>query len=166
MAERILRGAIVFELMTAARYALELTNKTLREAGVDPNEYGFLSIVGVLQPVTRAKLARATGMRRTTLRDALRPVIERGHVREDPHPTDGRATLLTLTPAGRAVFDKGRPAFVEALHAIDAALDGKLAEHEETVWQVRVGLERLLRGDVLHAVDARESGKDARPDRG
>ena len=163
MAERILRGAIVYELMTAARYAIEYSNVALREAGVDPNEYGFLSIVGVLQPVTRAKLARATGMRRTTLRDALRPVIERGHVREDPHPTDRRATLLRLTPEGQAVFDKGQPAFVEALHRIDAALGGKLAEHEETVWNVRVALERLLRPDVLEPVDVREVGEDARP---
>jgi len=161
--EKILRGAIVFELMTAARHAVQLADAALREAGVDPNEYGFLSIVAVLQPVTRATLARATGMRRTTLRDALRPVIERGHVRENPHPTDGRASLLALTPAGQAVFDRGLPAFKTVLSRIDGALDGKLAEHEESVWQVRVALEGLVRGDVLHPVDAGELGEEARP---
>ena len=106
MPEPILRGAIVHELWVAARYAHEVSSRALRAAGVDPDEYGFLSIVGTLQPVTRTGLAAATGLRRTTLRDAVRPLIERGHVVESPHPQDGRATLLTLTPAGQEVFEK------------------------------------------------------------
>ena len=101
----------MLELGLASRYAHELTNRTLRAGGVNPEEYGFLSVVGVLQPVTRTKLARATGMRRTTLRDAIRPLIERGHVHEEQHPHDGRASLLTLTPAGQAIFDRGLPIF-------------------------------------------------------
>ncbi|MGZ8782239.1 MAG: MarR family winged helix-turn-helix transcriptional regulator, partial [Gaiellaceae bacterium] len=109
MAEPVLHGAIVHELWVAARYAHEASCRALRAAGVDPDEYGFLSIVGTLQPVTRTALARATGLRRTTLRDAVRPLIERGHVVEEPHPRDGRATLLTLTPAGQDVFDRGLP---------------------------------------------------------
>jgi len=141
--QRILRGAIVIELLVASRYANELTARTLRAGGVDPEEYGFLSVVGVLQPVTRTKLARATGMRRTTVRDAIRPLIERGHVSESQHPHDGRASLLTLTPAGQAIFDRGLPVFHTVLATLDEALDGRLAELEQAVWEVRVALERL-----------------------
>ncbi|HLM35072.1 MAG TPA: MarR family winged helix-turn-helix transcriptional regulator [Gaiellaceae bacterium] len=150
-AERILRGAIVLELNLASRYANEVANRELRAAGVDPDEYGFLSVVGILQPVTRARLARAIGARRTTLRDAIRPLVERGHVREDPHPRDGRASLLTLTPAGQEIFDAGLPAFRRALRAIDEALDGKLDEYEESVWTVRVSLQRLAAADATPA---------------
>lgn len=141
--QRILRGALVLELGLASRYAHELTNRTLRAGGVNPEEYGFLSVVGVLQPVTRTKLARATGMRRTTLRDAIRPLVERGHVHEEKHPHDGRASLLTLTPAGQAIFDRGLPIFQTVLAAIDEALEGRLDELEQAVWEVRVALERL-----------------------
>jgi DNA-binding MarR family transcriptional regulator len=143
MPEPILRGAIVHELWVAARYAHEVSSRALRAAGVDPDEYGFLSIVGTLQPVTRTALAAATGLRRTTLRDAVRPLIERGHVVESPHPQDGRATLLTLTPAGQEVFDRGLPAFRWFLATLDEALDGSLAEQEEAVRTVRLALERL-----------------------
>jgi DNA-binding MarR family transcriptional regulator len=144
--ERVLYGAIVHELGLATRLAREITAGRLRAGGVDPEEYGLLSIVGTMQPVTRTALAKATGLRRTTLRDALRPVIDRGHVVEEPHPKDRRATLLTLTPAGQDVFDRGMPVFLQFLVALDRELDGKIDEFEQAVWTVRVALERMAAG--------------------
>jgi DNA-binding MarR family transcriptional regulator len=144
MPERVVRGAIVNELLVAGRYAHELTAIELRAAGVDPLEYGPLSFIGVLQPVTRTTLAAAVGQPRTTLRDTVRRLIERGHLREVPNPRDGRSTLLELTPAGQAIFDRGKPAFHRALREIDAALEGGLDEHEEVVWRVRVTLQQLV----------------------
>ena len=57
-AEPIVRGAIVQELLVTARYGWELTRQALRAEGVDPDEYGPLSFVGTLQPVTRTRLTR------------------------------------------------------------------------------------------------------------
>jgi DNA-binding MarR family transcriptional regulator len=142
--ERILRGAMLAELAVAARYAEDLAAKELRAVGVDPDEYGPVSFIGVLQPVTRTRLAEATGWRRTTLRDSLRRLIDRGHVQEEPNPSDGRSTLLTLTPEGQAIFDLGKPAFLRALAQLDAALAGRLDDYEEAVWSVRVALQNLV----------------------
>jgi DNA-binding MarR family transcriptional regulator len=83
------------------------------------------------------------GVRRTTLRDLVARLIERGHVQEEPNPDDGRSTLLTLTPAGQEIFDQGLPVFQRVLAQIDGALDGQLQEHEEAVRRVRVALQRL-----------------------
>ena len=141
------RGAIVQELGIATRYALEITNAELRRAGVDPGEYGPVSFIGVLQPVTRTRLAAATGERRTTQRDLIRRLLDRGHLREVPNPRDGRSTLLELTPAGQAIFDRGQPAFRRALERIDEALDGKLFEYEDTVRRVRIALQALAGDD-------------------
>jgi len=143
MNERLVRGAIVSELLVAGRYALELANSELRGDGIDPDEYGPLSFVGVMQPVTRTSLTQATGLPRTTQRDMIRRLLDRGHVREVPNPRDRRSTLLELTPAGQAVFDRGKPAFQRALARIDEALDGHLDEHEEVVWRIRVALQGL-----------------------
>lgn len=143
MSDHVLRGAIVLELAVAARSARELSDRRLRAAGVVPEEYGFLSIVGSLQPVTRTALAKATGLRRTTLRDAVRPLIERGHVVESPHPRDGRATLLALTPAGQELFNRGVPVFRQFLADLDTELGGTLDELELGVRTVRVALESL-----------------------
>ena len=146
MPERALRGAIALELSIAARYAREVSGERLRAAGVDPDVYGFISVVGILQPVTRTELAKATGLRRTTLRDAVRPLIERGHVIESPHPSDRRATLLTLTPAGQEVFDRGFPVFRQFLASLDDELGGKLEELEGAVRTVRLALEQMAGG--------------------
>lgn len=146
MPDRVLRGAIAHELSVAARYAREVSGRRLRAAGVDPDEYGFLSLVGSLQPVTRTALAKATGLQRTTVRDALRRLIERGHVVESPHPSDRRATVLALTPAGQELFERGVPVFRQFLASLDDELEGKLDELERAVWQVRVALEQLANG--------------------
>jgi DNA-binding MarR family transcriptional regulator len=144
MSKPLVRGAIVNELGTAFRYASEIANAELRADGVDPAEYGPLSFIGVMQPVTRTQLTAATGYPRTTVRDMLRAVIERGHARELPNPRDGRSTLLELTPAGQAIFDRGIPAFHRALRRIDAALDGNLDEYEDRVREVRTALQAEL----------------------
>jgi DNA-binding MarR family transcriptional regulator len=144
MAERHVRGAIINELGSASRYAHELAALELRAAGVVPSEYGFLSFVGTLQPVTRTKLTEASGLRRTTVRDVVKRLIDRGHVTELPNPKDGRSTFLVLTSEGREIYDKGQPAIARVLDAIDAALGGKLDEHEETVWRVRNVVQELI----------------------
>jgi DNA-binding MarR family transcriptional regulator len=106
-------------------------------------EYGFLSCVGTLQPVTRTTLTKATGERRTTVRDAVGRLIERGHVEERPNPRDRRSTLLVLTPPEQEIFDRGLPAFGRILSALDDALEGTLCEHEEFVRRVRQALQEL-----------------------
>lgn len=141
--EPIVRGAITQELLVAARYGWELTRKRLSAEGVDPEEYGPLSFVGTLQPVTRTRLAQAMGLRRTTLRDLVARLIDRGHVDESPNPRDGRSTLLGLTPAGQEIFDRGLPVYRRVLSEIDAALEGQLDEHEEAVRRVRFALQAL-----------------------
>jgi DNA-binding MarR family transcriptional regulator len=141
--DQVLRGAIVLELSIAARHGHHVTGTRLRAVGVDPEEYGFLSVVGSLQPVTRTALAKATGLRRTTLRDAVRPLIERGHVAESPHPTDRRATLLSLTPTGQEIFERGVVEFRRFLASLDEELGGRMDEYEQAVRTVRFALERL-----------------------
>jgi DNA-binding MarR family transcriptional regulator len=143
MAERHVRGAIVNELLVAARYAQEVVAAELRDAGVDPDDYGPLSFIGVLQPVTRTKLAEATGQRRTTQRDVIRRLLDDGLVRESANPRDRRSTLLELSAKGQRIFDRGLPAFQRALARIDEALGGALDEHERAVWRVRQALQQL-----------------------
>jgi len=154
MDDRSVRGAIVNELIVAARYALEVSGAELRAAGVDPGEYGPLSFVGVLQPVTRTQLAAATGQPRTTQRDLLRLLLERGHLREVPNPRDRRSTLLELTAAGQEIFERGLPAFQRALRRIDEALGGGLDEHEQAVRRVRVALQGLVGEPPIPAASA------------
>jgi DNA-binding MarR family transcriptional regulator len=147
VSEPLVRGAIVNELAVAFRYASAVANAELRADGVDPADYGPLGFIGVMQPVTRTQLAEASGQPRTTVRDWLRGLIERGHVREYPNPRDGRSTLVELTPEGQAIFDRGIPAFQRALRRMNAALDGRLDEHEDAVRAIRIAFQALAEED-------------------
>src|ERR1044072_2019557 len=79
-AEPIVRGAILPEPIVrawpgAGSYGGERSRQALRAEGVDPDEYGPLSFVGTLQPVTRTRLAQARGLRRATpRRPGARPI--------------------------------------------------------------------------------------------
>ena len=67
MSEPLVRGAIVNELGVAFRYANASPNRGAARGRVDPAEYGPLSFIGVMQPVTRTQLTEATGLPRTTV---------------------------------------------------------------------------------------------------
>jgi DNA-binding MarR family transcriptional regulator len=142
--ERLVRGAIYNELFVASRRGQQLIRGELEAAGVPIEEYSLVSFVGFLEPVTPTDLARASGITRTTLRDAVARAVERGHLEQAPNPADARSHLLRLTPAGRRLLQRGLPAVHRALHRLEAALDRPLDEYEETVWRLRRTLERLV----------------------
>ncbi len=154
--ERLTRGAIINELGVASRYAHEFLWNELRARGVELEKWGWVSFVAALQPVTRTKLAQATGQRRTTVRDAIKRMVDNGHVEEVPHPRDGRSTLLRLTPEGRELYDAGLPAVLKLLDALNEALDGGLDKHEEVVFRVRVALQGLVGDAEATEVDAEQ----------
>ena len=110
--------------------------------------------------MTRTKLIEATGLRRTTLLDVVKRLIDRGHVTEVPNPRDGRSTLLVLTPEGREIYEQGRPAIERVLHAIDEALGGTLDEHEATVWRARTAVQALV-GDRAAVATAKARPRSA-----
>ena len=145
--ERLVRGAIYNELAVAARYSQLIIREELEATGVDIDAYHLVSFVGFLQPVTPTDLARASGIGRTTLRDAIARSVERGHMEHVPNPDDARSRLLRLTPDGKKVLKQGLPAVHRALGRLDAALDRPLDEVEETVWRLRRTLERLAGED-------------------
>jgi DNA-binding MarR family transcriptional regulator len=61
-------------------------------------------------------------MDRTTLTANLKPLERRGLVETAPDPTDRRARLLRLTPAGRAVLAEAAPIWRHLHATIETAL--------------------------------------------
>ena len=53
-------------------------------------------------PMTTAELARAEMVKPQSMGTLLAELEQEGLVRRDPHPTDGRQILFSLTPAGVA----------------------------------------------------------------
>jgi DNA-binding MarR family transcriptional regulator len=61
----------------------------------------LLSLLDELGPRTVGALASADRCSQPTMTGIVNGLVERGWVRRDPHPTDARASLVSMTTEGR-----------------------------------------------------------------
>jgi DNA-binding MarR family transcriptional regulator len=120
-------------------YQLYLTNQAARHfmrlalsgSEMSGEEYGLYSYLYANGPRTLSQAARDYGLPITTLATMLGPLVDAGEVERTPHPTDGRARLLALTPAGRERLEQAIPAFSAAYRGLLTQLDAAGADGEE-----------------------------------
>lgn len=68
-------------------------------------------VVGAVRDDTRtvAEIARIRGLRRQSVRESVQRLERDGLVIRIPNPDDARASLVELTPAGRAALEQVEP---------------------------------------------------------
>jgi DNA-binding MarR family transcriptional regulator len=69
---------------------------------VTVTELRLLATIGHHQPLALNEVSRLTGIDKGWVSRSLATLVERKLVARRPHPTDSRATLLSLTRAGKA----------------------------------------------------------------
>ncbi|GGJ94306.1 hypothetical protein GCM10010123_25180 [Pilimelia anulata] len=106
-------------------------------------------------PCTQGKLAAASGCEPPTISGTVRKLAAAGLVERCPSPTDGRATLVALTPAGAEVLARIRCAWGKLAELTAAGLT------EDEVGALLAGLRRIA--DNL--VNSCGEGERCRPDR-
>jgi DNA-binding MarR family transcriptional regulator len=122
------RTSLLFDVFVLGQRTRELVNAAMADAGLRPDEYAAYSVIFERGPITLTDLAAALGMPVTTVADYVRLMGAERHVAKRPHPTDGRASLLALTPAGLRAhrrasrsFERAHQAMVQELGAMDEA---------------------------------------------
>jgi DNA-binding MarR family transcriptional regulator len=70
-----------------------------------------------LGPTRISELAKADRCSQPTMSNLVQRQEENGWVRREPDPADSRASLISLTPAGRAELDRARHEAGEAIAA-------------------------------------------------
>jgi DNA-binding MarR family transcriptional regulator len=91
-------AVLLQEVYSAGTLVGSLVNEELRNGGVDPQLFSFLSWVRLLEPVTPGTLSAETGIPPTTIRDYLRRLRERGDLARLPNEQDGRSYLVKPRP--------------------------------------------------------------------
>jgi DNA-binding MarR family transcriptional regulator len=90
--------------------------------GVTADQFVLLSALAGGDAVTQRELARCTSSDPSTVRAMLLLLEKRGLVARTPHPTDGRARTVTLTPRGlrahRALWAAGEAVRERLLEAL------------------------------------------------
>ena len=88
-------------------YAARLVRLLRRERSQPPG-MRVLSILDEAGPLGIGQLAVVDQCSQPTMSGTVASLVERGWVSKDPDPADARATLITLTRAGRAVLAEAR----------------------------------------------------------
>jgi len=92
-------------------------------------------------PATVSSLARAEGMRPQSMSAIVTPLQESGLVSGAPDPSDGRQTLMSLTPKCLKWFQEGRAARQDWL---STTISQKLLVHEQEKLQAALELLKRL----------------------
>jgi len=106
----------------AARAIARRFDVAMRHLGLRSGQFSLLMALNRPEPPTLGSVSALLGLDRTTLTSNLRPLERRGLVQVWPDPTDRRARLLSLTPAGRALLAAATPIWTATHASIEAEL--------------------------------------------
>jgi DNA-binding MarR family transcriptional regulator len=145
MAHRI---GLLFQISRTHQVNARLVGRALAPTGLRGDDYAVYSYL-LQGPTTLTGLAEGTGLPLTTAAGYVQRFEDRGHVRKERNPEDGRSRLISLTPESEsmireaaAVFSRGvgplrercteagidLDRFVEELATVQAVLEGLVAE--------------------------------------
>jgi DNA-binding MarR family transcriptional regulator len=132
------------ELAPRLRWAITRMARRLRQqAGTDlgPSQVAALATVERHGPLSPSELADLERIKRPTATRIVRHLEEGGLVERVSHPADGRSSILSVTPAGRALLKRLRERKTAYLAKRLGALD---AEDRRTLERAAELLEGML----------------------
>lgn len=77
--------------------------------GVKPTDLRILVMLGAYQPISVNEVSRRTHIDKAWISRSIRALMRRKLVTKTAHPSDNRATLLSLTKKGEALLRKIAP---------------------------------------------------------
>ncbi|WP_197732961.1 MULTISPECIES: MarR family winged helix-turn-helix transcriptional regulator [Paraburkholderia] len=92
---------------------------------ITPVQYGLLTTLSERPGLDQTSLCAEVGVDRTTMADVLRRLEERGLVKREPSPADGRQKIANITTKGRRVMNEMYESMREAQVRFLAPLDPK-----------------------------------------
>ncbi len=95
---------ILFRFFRISHSMRQLVARAVEGSGLSPDEYGVLSGIAGLGPVSPTDLAAQLGVPPTTISVYLARFLDQGIVRRLPNPDDGRSYLTEATDKGRDVI--------------------------------------------------------------
>jgi DNA-binding MarR family transcriptional regulator len=116
---------ILFEVFWTQQKRKRLIEVALAETNLPPEDYPFYVLIGAEGPWTPTGLAARLGMPLSTVIFRVNRLEQRGHAERTPNPEDGRSFLIRLTPKGKRLLDRARPAFRDYAEAVEKRLGRK-----------------------------------------
>ena len=128
---------VLFEVFWTHQKRKRLIETALAHSDLPPEDYPIYVLIGAEGPWTPTGLAARLGMPLSTVIFRVKRIEGRGDAERVPNPDDGRSFLIRLTPKGKRLLDRARPAFREYAEAVEARLG------QRRVTALRTGLIEL-----------------------
>jgi DNA-binding MarR family transcriptional regulator len=125
---RTRRHRVANALNTTAIHALRAARVDDDRTGLTPERLSLLSVLVYGGPATMSSLARAEQVSAPAITRIVTALEAAGLVRRKVDADDRRRTLVTATPAGSRLLERGRRARIERLAAVLGPLDAEELE--------------------------------------
>ncbi|WP_337659943.1 MarR family winged helix-turn-helix transcriptional regulator [Anderseniella sp. Alg231-50] len=107
----------------ALRYNVPLYAWVEERYGLSRPEFVVIFSLGLLDGAYARDISASSGFPQNTLSRAIHKLNRLKLISRTPDSEDGRRFMLSLTPAGRTLFDEALPRFVSFEHTMLDALD-------------------------------------------
>ncbi len=122
----LLPNLLGYQLRRAQLLMFQSFAESMSKYEISPGQFGVLMIISENPGLNQTRLSGALGIDRSTMVAVLDGLEERGLMARTPSPTDRRSHALLLTPAGKTLLQKVRP----ALEAHERRIAEPLTERE------------------------------------
>ncbi len=106
-------------LIHAARQLRRLDH----ELGLSPARFSLLATLRYRGPQTVGRLAQLEDVSQPTVTKLVNALEAAGLVQRQPDPADGRASLVHLSPGGRALVRRARARKIEYIESLTSGMD-------------------------------------------
>src|SRR5205807_7766660 len=96
-------GQLFFRLWRASHTRIA---EALETIGLTPALFGLLNVLGAREGAIQQELGSAMGIDRSTMVVLIDQLEAAGLAQRCPHPSDRRARVLAITPAGRTLLER------------------------------------------------------------
>ena len=121
--------ALVLAVLSTADAFLRESQRLFRPLGLTGAQFNVLNILAdAAEGLSQRELGDKLLVDRSNVTGLLDRLEKSGWVRRSDHPDDRRVYLVNLTAAGRAVWAKANPLYLEVVAQVTGGLSGRQVE--------------------------------------
>ena len=109
-----LQGLVGYAARRASMVLLERFMTQMAPLDLRPVPFTLLSLIGANPGITSTQLCTELAIQSSNLVGLVKQLQDRSLIRRQPHPCDGRAVGLHLTPAGRVLLSRASQVAAQA----------------------------------------------------
>jgi DNA-binding MarR family transcriptional regulator len=129
--------SLLLDLYAAFQKSGQIIEAAVEGTGISAEDFAFVSMVGIREPVTPTALAREFGHSLSTVLFRAGRNVDLGFVERIENPEDGRSFLLRLTPTGRDLWRRAATNLWRTVESLEARLSRPSAEIQQVLRELQ-----------------------------